>query len=26
VSKLADAQSWMEEASETKPPAINDED
>jgi hypothetical protein len=26
VSKLADAQPWMEEAAETKPPASNDED
>jgi hypothetical protein len=26
VSKLADALPWMEEAAETKPPAINDED
>jgi hypothetical protein len=26
VSKLADALPWMEEAAETKPPVINDED
>jgi hypothetical protein len=26
VGKLGDAQPWMEEAAETKPPANNDED